>query len=108
MDTEPTDPPGPVPTEPRPTRTQLYAAIAERHEREHAEDTRVRRRFWVRIACYCWLWALAGLVLGAFAFRVNDVEIGKALLLSGQAVTIGGVLGTLAYALVQAEKRGWR
>ena len=105
-----TDPPSTVregASDRAPTRDELYAAIAERNLEQHRADTRVRRWFWVRVAGYCWLWALVGLVLGAFAFRVTDVELGKILLLSGQVVTIAGVLGTIGYAVVESERRGW-
>ena len=81
--------------------------MAERHESEHRRDSRARRWFWVRTACWCWVWALVGLVPAGWAFHVTDVELGHILLKSAYVITIAGVLGTLARAVVVAEDRGW-
>lgn len=83
-------------------------AIAERHHREHVDDTRDRRRFWIRVILLCWLWAGVGLVLAGLAFHTTDVDLGHIYLYAGQLVTLVGVLATLGWALVQSEKRGWR
>jgi hypothetical protein len=91
-----------------PTRQELYAEIAARHEREHRTDTRARRWFWVRVLLLCWGWAGIGLFLGGYAFYTTDVEIGHISLMAGELVTLVGVLGTLAWAAIQSETRGWR
>jgi hypothetical protein len=91
-----------------PNRRELYREIAERHEREHRADSRTQRWFWVRVLLLCWLWAGVGLLLGGYAFHTTDEEIGHIALLAGELVTLVGVLGTLAWAAVQSESRGWR
>jgi hypothetical protein len=90
-----------------PIRRELYEEMAERHEREHRVDSWARRWFWVRTACWCWVWAILGLVPAGWAFRVTDVELGRILLDAAYVVTIAGVLGTLGRAVVVAERRGW-
>ena len=91
-----------------PTREELYAEIAERHEREDRIDRRARRWFWVRVLLVCWLWAVLGLLLGGYAFYTTDPEIGRISMLAGQLVTFAGVLGTLGWAWLRSEARGWR
>ena len=91
-----------------PNRRELYREIAERHEREHRADSRAQRWFWLRVLLLCWLWAGVGLLLGGYGFYTTDEEIGHIALLAGELVTLVGVLGTLAWAAVQSESRGWR
>jgi len=83
-------------------------AIADRNRRDHVRDSRDRRWFWIRVILVCWLWSGIGLVLGAWGFHTTDVELGHIFLYAGQLVTLVGVLGTLGWALVQSERRGWR
>lgn len=93
---------------PTPTREELYADIAARNEREERLDARTRRWFWVRAILLCWMWALIGLFLGAFAFHTTDAELGHISMLAGELVTLVGVLGTVAWAVHESAKRGWR
>jgi len=90
-----------------PSRRELYKEIAERNAREDRVDTRTRRWFWVRVLLLCWLWAGIGLLLGGYAFYTTDEEIGHIALLAGELVTFVGVLGTIAWAMLQSEARGW-
>jgi hypothetical protein len=91
-----------------PTRDESYAEIAARHAREDREDARSRRWFWVRVLLVCWAWVGVGLALEAYAFYTTDPEIGHIALLAGQIVGFAGVLGTLGWAAIQSEARGWR
>jgi membrane protein DedA with SNARE-associated domain len=90
-----------------PTREELYAEIGERNRRAHRQDRRDVRWFWLKVLLACFAWALAGLVLGAWAFHVTDPELGHILLTAGQLVTGVGVLGTVTWALRKSESRGW-
>jgi hypothetical protein len=60
------------------------------------------------VSLACLAWTAVGLVLGGWAFHVTDVELGEILLLAGRLVTGVGVLGTVAWALIKSESRGWR
>jgi hypothetical protein len=90
-----------------PTRKDLYADIAERNCRQHRQDTRDRRRFVALVTALCAVWTAIGLVLGASAFHVTDVELGHILLTAGRLVTGVGVLATLAWARFRSRDRGW-
>ncbi|AHG91287.1 hypothetical protein J421_3750 [Gemmatirosa kalamazoonensis] len=90
-----------------PTRDELYAEIAERNRRQHRQDTRERRRFVVLVTALCLVWTAIGLVLGAAAFHVTDVELGHILLTAGRLETAVGVLGTLVWARFRSRDRGW-
>jgi hypothetical protein len=90
-----------------PTRDELYAEIAERNRRQHREDTREQRRFYVRVTVLCLVWTVIGLVLGATAFHVTDVELGHILLTAGQLETAVGLLTTLVWARHRSRDRGW-
>jgi hypothetical protein len=90
-----------------PTRDELYAEIAERNRRQHRQDVRDWRRFVLLVTALCLLWTVIGLVLGAWAFHVNDVELGHILLTAGRLEIAVGVLGTLVWARNRSRNRGW-
>jgi hypothetical protein len=86
---------------------EAYEEMAERHLREWKEDTRVRRRFWVRTALLCWACAMPGFLLGAWAFRVNDPELGAILLKAGTILVPIALLVVIGRAIHVAQDRGW-
>jgi hypothetical protein len=90
-----------------PTRDELYAEIAERNHRQHREDTREQRRFYLLVTVLCLVWTVIGLVLGAAAFHVTDVDLGHILLTAGRLETAVGVLTTLVWARHRSRDRGW-
>lgn len=90
-----------------PIRREAYEAMAERHLREWKEDTRARRRFWTRTAFACWLWSMPGFLLGAWAFRVTDPELGAILLRAGTVLVPIALLAVIGRAIHVAHDRGW-
>lgn len=84
-----------------------YEEMAERHLREWKEDTRTRRRFWIRTAITCWLCALPGFLMGAWAFRVTDPELGAILMKGGTILVPIALLTVIGRAIHVAQDRGW-
>jgi hypothetical protein len=88
-------------------RKEAYEEMAARHLREWAEDTRVRRRFWIRTTLLGWLLAAPGFAMGAWAFHVTDPELGGILLKAGMVTVIVAVLAVAGRAIHTAQHRGW-
>lgn len=84
-----------------------YEAMAERHLREWKEDSRVRRWFWIRTAIACWLCAMPGFLMGAWAFHVTDPELGGILLKGGMILVPIALLAVIGRAIHVAQDRGW-
>jgi hypothetical protein len=84
-----------------------YEQRIERHLQEWQADRRARRRFWIRTVISLWLFALPGFVCGAWAFHVNDPELGGILLQSGQLLVGVAVLGVVYRAILVSRDRGW-
>jgi hypothetical protein len=77
-------------------------------ERLQAEQQSARIRFWdfIRSGLLMVAFALAGMVLFFFAFWVNDVLIGRALLWSGMVVGYSGMAWVLLSLYRRGEQRG--
>ncbi|MFI5230093.1 MAG: hypothetical protein ACHQWU_13550 [Gemmatimonadales bacterium] len=82
----------------------------ERIGRERDEASRWADRFYrwelVRVCARMFGWTVLGLVPAAFAFHVNDRDLGKILLYTGMIITASGILWTIASAYRRGEERG--
>jgi hypothetical protein len=96
--------------EQRPHRPEWVRDEYERIGRErkaaglHAD--RIRRREMLRVCAEMMGWTAAGCVVAAWAFHVNDRDLGMGFLYGGMIVNIGGVMLSGVRAYNRGVERG--
>jgi hypothetical protein len=80
--------------------------LGAKHKAAEQEARRASRSDILRTLRDIFFWTAVGLVVLAFAFHVNDRQLGVGLLWAGQGIGFGGVAFSLLAAYRRGEKRG--
>ncbi len=89
-----------------PVNRKLYEEMQVKREAEHRVAERDRRLALLGACLACIGWAIAGLVVYAFAFHTTDKGWGEIFQDAAYVVTYGGITVTLARAYRKGEERG--
>lgn len=83
-----------------------YERIGREREQASRESDRVYRRELLRVCLEILVWTIAGCLIAAFAFHVNDRDTGLIFLYGGMVVNVGGVLASCLFAYQRGQERG--